>query len=132
MVEVTREETDREQEAMYVRQCGYTIRAGHEEQATTLCARFADVLRRRGVRANVLVGGKRDATLQLVEEYPSLEALRVVRRALECDDNFRSVVSAWAAAFYPLVQASVPAMVLRQQQAARASTPKGGPARRAR
>ena len=118
MVEVTREETDREQEAMYVRQCGYTIRAGHEEQATALCARLANVLRRRGVRAHVLVGGKRDATLQLVEEYPSLEALRVVRRALECDESFRSAVSAWAAAFYPLVQTSAPAMVLREQQAA--------------
>ena len=118
MVEVTTEETYREQEAMYVRQCGYTIHAGHEEQATALCARFADVLRRRGVRAHVLVGGKRDATLQLVEEYPSLEALRVVRRALECDDKFRSAVSAWATAFYPLVQASAPAMVLREQQAA--------------
>src|ERR671937_1287463 len=116
MVEVTREETDPEQEAMYVRQCGYTIRAGHEEQATALCARLANVLRRRGVRAHVLVGGKRDATLQLVEEYPSLEALRVVRRALECDDNFRSAVSAWAAAFYPLVQTSAPAMVLRDSQ----------------
>jgi len=122
----------REQEAMYVRQCGYTIHTGHEEQATALCARFADALRRRGVRAHVLVGGKRDATLQLVEEYSSLEALRVVRRALECDDHFRSAVSAWAAAFYPLVQASAPAMVLREQQAARASTPKGEPARRAR
>ena len=103
---------------MYVRQCGYTIRTGHEEQATTLCARFADVLRRRGVRAHVLVGGKRDATLQLVEEYPSLEALRVVRRALECDESFRSAVRAWAAAFYPLIQAAAPAVVLREQQAA--------------
>ena len=103
---------------MYVRQSGYTIRAGHEEQATALCARFADVLRRRGVRAHVLVGGKRDATLLLMEEYSSLEALRVVRRALECDESFRSVVSAWAAAFYPLVQTAAPAMVLRDSQAA--------------
>ena len=118
MVEVATEATMREQEAMYVRQCGYTIRAGHEEQAATLCARFADVLRRRGVRAHVLVGGKRDATLQLVEGYPNLEALRVVRRALECDENLRSAVTAWAAAFYPLVQASAPAMVLREQHAA--------------
>jgi hypothetical protein len=118
MVKVTTEDTIREQEAMYVRQCGYTIRAGHEEQATALCAHFADVLRRRGVRAHVLVGGKRDATLQLVEEYPSLEALRVLRRALECDENVRSAMSAWAAAFYPLVQAAAPAMVLRDSQAA--------------
>jgi hypothetical protein len=103
---------------MYVRQCGYTIRAGHEEQATALCARFADGLRRRGMRAHVLVGGKWDATLQLMEEYPSLEALRVVRRALECDANFRSAMSAWAAAFYPLIQAAAPAMVLRDSQAA--------------
>jgi hypothetical protein len=118
MVEVTTEETYREQEAMYIRQCGYTIHAGHEEQATALCTRFVEVLRRRGVRAHVLVGGKWDAMLQLVEEYPGLEALRVVRRALECDEGFRSVVSAWAAAFYPLVQTSAPAMVLREQQAA--------------
>jgi hypothetical protein len=118
MVEVTTEDTIREQEAMYVRQCRYTIRAGHEEQATVLCARLADVLRRRGVRAHVLVGGKQDATLQLVEEYLSLEALRVVRRALECDEKFRSAVSAWAAAFYPLVQAAAPALVLRDSQAA--------------
>src|SRR5207248_10659618 len=100
------------------RQIGYTIRAGHEEQATALCARLADAMRRRGVRAHLLIGGKRNSTLQLVEEYPSLEALRVVRRALECDANFRSALSAWAAAFYPLVQASAPAMVLREQQAA--------------
>jgi hypothetical protein len=118
MVEVTTEDTIRAQEAMYVRQCGYTIRAGHEEQATALLARFADVLRRRGVPAHVLVGGKQDATLQLVEEYPSLEALRVVRRALECDENYRSTVSAWAAVFYPLVQAWAPAVVLREQHAA--------------
>ena len=118
MVEVTTEDTVREQEAMYVRQFVYTIRAGHEEQATALCARLADALRRRGVRAHLLIGSKRDATLQLVEEYPSLEALRVVRRALECDEHFRSTVSVWAAAFYPLVQASAPAMVLRDSQAA--------------
>jgi hypothetical protein len=118
MVEVTMEDTFWEQEAMYVRQFGYTIRAGHEEQATALCARLVDALRRRGVRAHLLVGGKREATLQLVEEYPSLEALRVVRRALECDEKFRSAVSAWATAFYPLVQSSAPAMVLRDSQAA--------------
>ena len=118
MVEVTTEDTVREQEAMYVRQFGYTIRPGHEAQAATLCVRFVDMLRRRGVRAHVLVGGERDATLQLAEEYPSLEALRVARRALECDENYRSAASAWAAAFYPLVQASVPAMLLRDSQAA--------------
>jgi hypothetical protein len=117
MVKVITDDTLREQEAMYVRQLGYTIRAGHEEQATALCTRFADVLRRRGVRAHVLVGGKLDSRLQLVEEYPSLEALRVARRSLECDENYRSAVRAWAAAFYPLVQASVPAMLLRDSQA---------------
>ncbi len=102
----------------YVRRCGYTIVPGREEKAVGLCMRLVDALRGRGVRAWVLVGGKGDATLQLVEEYPSVEDMRAMRVTLERDEMYRRAVCAWAIEFYPLVRASAPAAPQRDRQAA--------------
>lgn len=103
---------------MYVRQFGYSIEPGQEEKAVALCADFVQHLRTRGVRAYVLVGGKMDTTLQMVEEYASLDAMHDARQALECDENYRGAVSVWASEFYPMVRAAAPALVLQSQQAA--------------
>lgn len=103
---------------MYVRQFGYSIVSGQEERAAALCTNFARALCERGIAAHVLVGGRSSATLQMVEEYASLEAMYAARKALECDESYRGAVSAWAMEFYPLVQAAAPALELHSRQAA--------------
>lgn len=103
---------------MYVRQFGYTIVPGQEETAIALCGMFVEALRERGIAAQMLVGGRSNATLQLVEEYVSREAMQAARTALDCDEDYRTAVSGWAAQFYPLVQSAAPALLLRDRQAA--------------
>jgi hypothetical protein len=103
---------------MYVRQFGYTIVPGQEEKAVTLCGRFVEALRERGIAAQILVGGRDGSTLQLVEEYVSREAMYAARAALEGDASYRSAASGWAAEFYPLVAAAAPALLLHDRQAA--------------
>lgn len=103
---------------MYVRQFGYRIVPGHEEKAIALCSSFADVLRQHGVVARVLVGDGHAATLQLEEEYDSLDAVGDTRKALESDERYHDAVSRWAVDFYPLVQSATPAVVLRRPVAA--------------
>lgn len=103
---------------MYVRQLGYKIVPGQEERAIVLCRNFVEALCDRGIRAYVLVGNKLDATLQVVEEYVSLDSMHAARAALQCDENFCGAVTTWAAEFYPLVQAALPAVVMREQLAA--------------
>src|SRR5579884_1421247 len=108
MVETTTGPEDGRMHTMYVRQFGYSIAPGQEEKAVALCADFVQNLRTRGVRAYVLVGGKMDTTLQMVEEYASLDAMHEARKALDCDESYRGVVSAWASEFYPLVRSAAP------------------------
>lgn len=103
---------------MYVRQFGYAIVPGQEEKSVALCTQFVGALRERGVRAQVLIGGRGETTLQMAEEYASLEAMHATRQVLEGDESYRSAVSAWASAFYPLVRAAAPALVLQSRQAA--------------
>ncbi len=102
----------------YVRRCGYTIVPGREEKAVGLCMRLVEALRERGVLAWVLLGGTGDATLQLVEEYPSVEDMRAMCATLERDEMYRRAVCAWAIEFYPLVRASAPSTLQHDRQAA--------------
>lgn len=78
---------------MYVRQFGYTIVPGQEEKAIALCGMFVEALRERGIAVQMLVGGRSNATLQLVEEYTSREAMQAARTALDCDEAYRTAVS---------------------------------------
>ena len=103
---------------MYVRQFGYKIVPSQEVKAVALCRQFADALCERGFRARVVVDRPTDATLLIVEEHLSLSSMVAAQQALECDENFRSALCAWASEFYPLVQASMPAVVMREQKAA--------------
>ncbi len=103
---------------MYVRQYSYTIVPGQERRAAALCERLARVLRERGVRARVLVGGAQQVTVQLVEEYAGMAEMSMARAALRHDAAYRDLVVAWVADFYPLVSASAPAMLLNDQSGA--------------
>lgn len=96
---------------MYMRQFGYSIVPGFEERAIVLCRSFIEALHVRGIRARVTIATEGDMTLQVIEEYPSIEAMLAVRSALECDENYRSAVSKWAAEFYPLVRAAIPTVI---------------------
>ena len=83
-----------------------------------LCHHFVEALRRQDVQAHLVVSSSRDETLYIVEEYASPEVMREVRRQLEADESFRQTVTSWAMEFYPLVQATLPAMASTEQAAA--------------
>ncbi len=100
---------------MYMRQYAYTIVPGQERKAVALCGRLARVLRERGVRTRVLVGGAQQVTVQLVEEYAGMPEMSMARASLRHDAAYRDLAVAWAADFYPLVSASAPAMLLNDQ-----------------
>lgn len=103
---------------MYVRQFGYQVARGYEEKAAELCGHFVEALRERGVRAYVLAANRFDSTLHVVEEYLSLDSMYMARAALECDEGYRAAACAWAAEFFPLVRAALPAVVVPERLAA--------------
>ena len=100
---------------MYMQQYAYTIVPGQERRAVALCERLARVLRERGLRTRVLVGGAPQVTVQLVEEYTGVSEMGMARASLRRDAAYRDLVVAWAAEFYPLVSAYAPAMLLNDQ-----------------
>lgn len=101
---------------MYVREFGYHVVPGQEEKAVVLCRQFVEALCERGINAYVHVGKGLHAMLHVVEEYLSPAGMYAARAALECDENYRSAVCAWAAEFYPLVQAAIPAVEMHEQE----------------
>ena len=103
---------------MYVRQCGYEIVAGREDQATELCRQLVQSLGELGLTAHVVAGKRQGSRVVVVEEHLNPRSMLECQRALECDENVRAALCAWAAEFYPLVQAAMPAVMLRERLAA--------------
>lgn len=103
---------------MYVRQLGYKIVPGREETAAALCQGLVEALCERGVRAYLQVGGAAEATVQVIERHSSVAAMLSAHAALERDESYCNAVCSWAMAFYPLVQATLPAVVTGLQAAA--------------
>lgn len=103
---------------MYIRQLGYKIVPGQEEQAVALCQGLVEALCERGVRAYLHIGGAPEATVQVIERHSSMAAMLAAHAALEREESYCAAVCAWAMAFYPLVQATLPAVVTGLQAAA--------------
>ena len=101
---------------MYIRQLSFSIIPGSEERAVALCSRYAARLRAFGIPARIAIVRQGAFTLQLCEEYVSLEDLESKRRFLDRNDMYHNELSTWARDFYPLVQAASPVLIVHEHE----------------